>query len=197
MKKIFRHIRTFIIRGIITSIPLVLTFFVIRILYFTIDLRITRLLEKIIGIKIPGLGILLLLAFLYLFGLIASNVIGRQLLNILERLTKYIPFIKTTYRVGKQISNTLSLPEGEALKRPVLVEYLKPGIWTIGFVTGFLNDKTTGEKLLKVFIPMPPNPASGIMVIVRESQTRDPGWTVEEAFQVIISAGIIGPDEIK
>jgi len=48
-----------------------------------------------------------------------------------------------------------------------------------------------------VFIPMPPHPASGVMVIVRESQTRDPGWTVEEAFQTVISAGIIGPDEIK
>jgi len=204
MKTPFRHIRTYIIRGIIASIPFVLTFFVIRFLYVTIDARIIVLIRRIIGeqmpvsrLLFPGLGIILLLAVLYIFGLIVSNVVGRQFLALIERLTKYIPFIKTTYQVGKQFSTTLSLPDKEYLKRAVLVEYLKPGMWTAGFVTGTIIDKNTEEKLLKVFIPTPPNPTSGVMVIVRESQVRDPGWTIEEAFRSIISAGIIGPEEIE
>ena len=128
MRRIFRHIKTYIIRGVIASIPLVLTFFVIRFLYLTIDQRIMKMLEDTIGRRIPGLGLLLLLAVIYLFGLIASNVIGRQIFSLIERITKYIPFIKTTYQVGKQISSTLAIPEKEVLKRPVLVEFLKPGL---------------------------------------------------------------------
>lgn len=197
MKRAFRHIKRYIIRGIIASIPLVLTFLVVRFLYVAIDKKIMGLIDETIGIRIPGLGILMLLIVLYLFGLIASNVVGRQFFNLLERVTRYIPFIKTTYQLGKQISATLSLPDKEALKRPILVEYLKPGIWTAGFVTGTLTDTSTNEKYFKVFIPMPPNPTSGTMVIVRESQTREPGWTVEETVRTVISAGIIGPDKIN
>jgi uncharacterized membrane protein len=197
MKAIFRHIKKLIIRGVIASIPFVLTFLVIRFLYLAIDNRIMSLFYKYTGYRIPGLGIAILLATLYLFGIIASNFVGRQIINLVERITRYIPFIKTIYQVGKQLSATLSIPEKEVLKRPVLVEYLKPGMFTIGFVTGTMIDSKSQEQFLKVFIPMPPNPASGTMVIVRESQTRDPGWTVEEAIRAVISGGIIGPQEIN
>jgi uncharacterized membrane protein len=99
---------------------------------------------------------------------------------------------------GKTAYDSLSLPEREVFKRAVRVEYLKPGIWTIGFVTGMIIDtKDPGEKLLKVFVPTPPNPASGTMVVVRESHTRDPGWNIEEALNAVISGGIIGPSEIR
>lgn len=197
MKRVMSHVKTQIIRGILASIPFVLTFFVLRLLYVTIDRRLMELIARIIGYRIPGLGVLLLLVLLYLLGLGASNVVGRYLLNLLERITNRIPFIKTTYQIGRQLSDTISLSEKHIFKRPVLVEYLKPGIWTIGFVTGEITDKENeDEKYLKVFIPMPPNPASGVMVIVREAQTRNPGWTMEEAIRSVISGGLIGPDKI-
>lgn len=80
----------------------------------------------------------------------------------------------------------------------MLVEYLKAGSWTIGFVTGMIIDRRNeDEKLLKVFVPTPPNPISGTMVVVRESQTRDPGWTIDEALKAIVSGGIIGSTELK
>jgi uncharacterized membrane protein len=196
MRGIFRHIKTVIIRGIVASIPFVLTFFVLRFLYLGIDRRIMGLLEETIGYRIPGLGIILLLIVLYLLGLVASNIVGRQFLSLIERITNRIPLVKTTYQVGKQLSDTISLSERQVFKRAILVECLKPGMWTIGFVTGKVIDKERGEDLLKVFIPMPPNPASGVMVLVKEAQTRDPGWTIDQAIRSVISGGIIGPDEI-
>ncbi len=154
--------------------------------------------DRFLGFKFPGLGILLVLVALYILGLLASNVVGKRLFGLLERMTNYIPLIKTTYKVGKQLGATLSLPEKQVFKRAVLVDYLKPGIWTIGFVTGEVIDrKHNDEKLLKVFVPTPPNPTSGTMVVVRESETRDPGWTVEEAVNAVISGGIIGPEELR
>jgi len=100
--------------------------------------------------------------------------------------------------VGQQLGATLSLPEKQVFKKAVLVEYLKPGMWTIGFVTGEVTDrKSHDERLLKVYIPTPPNPTSGTLVVVRETQIRDPGWTIDEALKAVLSGGIIGPEELR
>ena len=198
MKRLLRHLKTYIFRGLLAITPLALSIFIIRLLYVGIDKRIMGWIDEFIGFTIPGLGILLVAVTLYLMGLIASRMVGKQLFNWIERITRRIPIINTTYQIGKQLSDTLSLPERHVFRRAVLVDYLKPGIWTIGFVTGTIIDrKNNNEKLLKVFVPTPPNPTSGTMVVVRESETRDPGWTVEEAMRAVISGGIIGPTEIK
>jgi len=198
MKKVVTHIKKYIFRGLLAIIPLALTYLAVKLLYTTIDQRAVGIVDRLLGFKFPGLGILLVLVSLYVLGLLASNIIGKQVFRVIERITNYIPLIKTTYKVGKQLGATLSLPEKQVFKKVVLVEYLKPGIWTIGFVTGEVIDrKSNDERLLKVFVPTPPNPTSGTMVVVRESETRDPGWTVEEAINSVISGGIIGPEEFR
>jgi len=198
MKPLLRHIKTSILRGLIAIIPLALSFFATKILYTAVDKRVASMVEEIVGFTLPGLGILVVLVTLYVLGLVASNMVGKQILGFFEGIANRIPLIKTTYRVGKQLGANLSLPEKEVFKRAVLVEYLKPGIWTIGFVTGVIIDrKSNDERLLKVFIPTPPNPTSGTMVVVRESQTRVPGWSIEEALEAVISGGIIGPSEFR
>ena len=198
MKKLMNHIKKYIFRGLLAVVPLFLTYLAVKLLYTSIDQRAVNIVHYFFGFKFPGLGIILVLVSLYLLGLLASNIVGKQALGLVERITNYIPLIKTTYKVGKQLGATLSLPGKQVFKRALLVEYLKPGIWTIGFVTGEVIDtKNNDEKLLKVFVPTPPNPASGTMVVVRESETRDPGWTVEEAINAVISGGIIGPEELR
>jgi uncharacterized membrane protein len=78
-----------------------------------------------------------------------------------------------------------------------MIEQFRPGLWSIGFVTGAMVDRgSPGENLVKVFIPTAPNPTTGFMVIVKESQLRDLDWTVSEAMNSIISGGIVGPEEI-
>ena len=197
MKAFSRHLRKYVIRGFLAIIPLMLSVLVIHLLYVNVDKRVVRLVDQTIGFSFPGFGIILSLAALYILGIVASNIIGKKALGIIEKITDRLPFIKTTYQVGKQLADTLALPDKQAFKRAVLVDYLKPGIWTIGFVTGKIIDrKNNDEVLLKVFVPTPPNPTSGTMVVVRESETRDPGWTIEEAIRAVVSGGIIGPKEI-
>lgn len=157
-----------------------------------------KLVNKFIGFQIPGLGIFLLLLILYLLGVLTSNFLGKQFFNLIEKITIRIPFVKTVYQIGKQLVFALSFPERQVFKRVVMVNYIKPTAWTLGFVTGSLVDNLDpSETLLKVFIPTPPNPASGTMIIVRESETRDPGWTVEEGIKAVISGGIISPPSIN
>jgi len=198
MKRVINHLKRYIIRGLLAIIPIVLTYFALKILYNSIDQRAVKIVDQVMGFSFPGLGILLVLVSLYILGIVASNVIGRKAFDLLEKITKNIPMIKTIYKIGQQLGVTLSLPGKQVFKRAVLVEYLKPGMWTIGFVTGTLLDrKDETEKLLKVFVPTPPNPTSGTMVVVKESQTRDPGWSIDEALSAVLSGGIIGPEELR
>jgi len=195
MKNFLSHTRVYIFRGIFAIIPLVLSYLALQFLYVVIDKRIIGLFDQYIGVKIPGLGILILLVVLYFIGLITSNVIGKQLLHLLERIIKRIPLINTTYHIGKQLSTSLSLPEKQLFKKVVLVQ-LKPGVWTVGFVTGVIKDSRTGEDLLRVLIPTVPNPATGFVLIVKASEAVDSKWSVEEALKIVISGGIIGPDDV-
>ncbi|MGB8952549.1 MAG: DUF502 domain-containing protein [Candidatus Aminicenantales bacterium] len=198
MRKIFKHIRIYIFRGLLAVIPLALTFLVVRFLYLAVDQKVAGLIEGFIGFRIPGLGLLLVLIILYLLGLAASNWAGKRIFSLIERATKRIPLIKTIYQLGLKLGTALSMPEKQAFKKAVMVEHFRPGIWSIGFVTGAVTDrKKDGETLLKLFIPTAPNPTSGFMIIVRESQVRELGWSITEAMNAIISGGIIGPKEIE
>jgi len=197
IRPVFHHFKKYVFRGLLAIIPSALSIFIVYVLYIGIDRRATGVIERFLGVSIPGFGILLVFLILYLLGFITSSIIGRKFFSLLEYVARRIPLINTTYQVGKQLSTTLSLPERMVFKQPVLVEYLKPGMWTVGFVTGKVVDRSQNdETLLKVYIPTPPMPTSGTMVLVRESQTRDPGWTIEEAMKVVISGGIIGPEYI-
>lgn len=197
MKSFVNHFKLYVFRGLLALIPIGLTIFTIRIIYVFIDKRVMELVDQYIGYRIPGLGLLLFVVVLYLVGMIASNVLGRRMFLVLDKITSKIPLAKITYQVGKQISDTLSLPEKQIFKKVVLVDYFKPNSWVIGFVTGEITEEESGETLLKVFIPTVPNPTSGFLVILKESQTKNPNWTVEEAMKMVISGGIIGPEVIR
>jgi len=197
MPRFVAHLRKFIIRGTLALIPIALPAFAIYLLYDFIDRRIVVLVDRTLGVNFPGLGIVLLLVVLYLVGLVASNIFGRRLLGSLEQLTEHIPVIGTIYRMGKQLSGTLMQTQDRNLfRRPVLIPYTNPSTWQIGFVTGSMREESSGEELYKVFVPTPPNPATGFVYVVKASIVRDPGWTVEEAIQCILSGGLIGPDRI-
>ena len=196
MKKLYIHFKKHLIRGILAVIPIGLTIIVLVILYTNIDRPIISIMNRLIGFSIPGFGILILLILLYSFGLIVSNFLGKRFLSLFETITTHIPIIKTFYIVGKQISGAFSMPHATAFKRTILVQYLSPGQWTLGFITGIMYDEGGGEPLYRVYVPTPPLPTSGVIIIVKESQTRDAGMSVEDALKIIMSCGIIGPEMI-
>jgi uncharacterized membrane protein len=196
MRAVFKHLKTFILRGFLAIIPLALSFIVLRFFYLAVDQRVAHIIEKWIGFNVPGLGFVLVLVILYLLGLAASNWAGRGFLSMVERISMRIPLVKIIYPLGKQIGAAMAVPEKKAFKRVVLVEHFRPGVWSVGFVTGQLDDPRSGDRLLKLFVPQGPNPTSGFMLIVKESQVREIGWSVTEAMNAVISGGLSGPDKI-
>ncbi|RFT16339.1 MAG: Transporter [Candidatus Saccharicenans subterraneus] len=195
--KLFKNIKRQIFRGFLALIPLYLSYLVIRFLYVNVDQKFASLIESRLGFRLPGLGLALILVLLYLLGWLASNWAGRRLLGLVEKVMEKIPLIKTVYSLGKQLGLALALPEKQVFQQVALVEQFRPGLWSIGFVTGRIRDRRTGENLVKLFIPTAPNVTTGFTVIVSEKDIRLLPWTVQEAMKMILSGGIVGAEELE
>lgn len=195
LSRIGRNIRARILTGILVVVPLGLTVLVLRFFFNMVDGILQPALKTAFGRAMPGLGLLLTVILLYGIGLLASWVLGRRLIHWGESLLKRIPLVKNVYTAAKQVVETLSLPKGQAFKRVVLIEFPRPGLWVVGFVTGEVYN-SDGQKLIKLFIPTTPNPTSGYLELVPEDQVRETTLTVEEGIKMLVSGGIISPDKI-
>lgn len=148
------------------------------------------LLNFLVGLAVPLLSILII-------GLMARNIAGRWLLDVGERILQAIPFAGSVYRTLKQLLETLLRDSNEKFRRVVLVEYPRPGIWAIAFVTGTVSSQIQHHiegSMLSLFIPTTPNPTSGWYAIVPEEDVVNVSMSVEDAFKVLISGGIVNPN---
>lgn len=141
------------------------------------------------------LAILLLLALLYFIGLLGQHIIGRRVIAAWEAVWLRIPLARSVYAATKQVVEALSQPEGAALKSVVLVEFPSPGLWAVGFLTGYTEDGA-GCKYAKVLIPTTPNPTTGFLEFVPAEKITLTNLAVEEAFRMIISGGIVSPADL-
>jgi len=149
--------------------------------------------ETYVTIGVSVLSILILLFLLYLVGAIGQLVLGRRLISFGERLVMLIPLVRTVYSATKQVMEAVSVPERAAFKSVVLLEFPRPGFMAVGFVTGHIQD-CEGRKYCKVFIPTSPNPTTGFFEIVPAEAVRITSMSVEEAFKMIISGGLVSAD---
>jgi uncharacterized membrane protein len=147
------------------------------------------ILNLLVGLTAPLLAILLI-------GLMARNIAGKWLLDIGERVVQAIPLAGAVYKTLKQLLETLLRDSGNKFRRVVLVEYPRRGIWALAFVTGTLDGEIQSQMpqgMLNLFIPTTPNPTTGWYAVVPEQDVLDLAMSIEDAFKVIISGGIVNP----
>jgi len=189
------NIRSRILTGILVVVPLGITLWILWFFFRLVDRILQPVLEATLGYRIPGLGFILTLILLYGIGLFASWVLGRRLIHLGESLLKRIPLVKSIYTSAKKVIEVLSLPKSQAFKRVVLIEYPRKGLWVPAFVTGELYDQN-GRKFLRVYVPTTPNPTSGMLEIVPEDEVFETNISVEDGVKMIVSGGILSPDQI-
>ncbi|MEO1175323.1 MAG: DUF502 domain-containing protein [Myxococcota bacterium] len=203
--------RTFI-TGLLFILPIVVSVWLVRFVFEQISASVSPVviqLIKLVGFGKPGvrfwidyaaplLSVLLAVLLIWLIGLIGGNVIGRRLLRRLENLILQVPVIKWIYSATRQFIDTFSSAGSKAFKEVVLVEYPRKGLWSLAFLT---NDSNTGEvqqntkdDVISVFIPTTPNPTSGWLLFVANSEVIRLRMTVDEAFKMIISGGVLTPE---
>jgi len=142
-----------------------------------------------VGLAVPLVGLLLI-------GLMARNIVGRWLLDLGDRIFQAIPLAGAVYKTLKQLMETILRDSPSRFRRVVLVEYPRRDMWAIAFVTGILSGPLQTpfpQTMLSLFIPTTPNPTTGWYAIVAETEIVDLAITVEDAFKVLISGGIVNP----
>ena len=150
---------------------------------------LVNILNLLVGFAAPLMAILLI-------GLMARNIAGKWLLDVGEQLLQAIPLAGAVYKTLKQLLETLLKDSGNKFRRVVLVEYPRRGIWALAFVTGTLDSQIQAQMppgMLNLFIPTTPNPATGWYAVVPEQDVVDLSISIEDAFKVVISGGIVNP----
>ncbi len=193
--------KRYLIAGLLVWVPLGITIWVMHFLLSTLDqtlLVIPESLqpERLLGFRIPGLGVVLAFAILLTTGVIAANLLGQRLIRIWENILGRIPFVKTIYSSVKQVSDTMLSDSGNAFRKTLLVQYPHPNSWTIAFLTGTPAPAVSrhfSEEHVSVYVPTTPNPTSGYFVMVPRSQVRELDMSVEEALKYVVSMGVLMP----
>lgn len=142
------------------------------------------------------LSILFLIILIYLVGVLAQRYLGKKLILMGEWLLLKIPVLRTVYGATKQVMTTMALPKKESFLSVVLVDFPRAGMKSLGFLTGFIED-SNGNKYCKVFIPTTPNPTTGFFEILRPEEVVKTEISVEDAFKMIISFGILSPEVLN
>jgi uncharacterized membrane protein len=151
---------------------------------------LVNILNLLVGLMVPLLSILLI-------GLMARNIAGRWLLDVGERILQAIPLAGQVYKTLKQLLETLLKDSNGKFRRVILVEYPRRGIWAIAFVTGAMSSDIQSQMpcpMLSVFIPTTPNPTTGWYAVIPENEVVNLSMSVEDAFKVIVSGGIVAPN---
>lgn len=197
-------LRKWLIAGLLVIVPLVITLGVLNWIIGTLDQTLAILPEawqpdKLLGVHIPGFGVILTLLILLLVGGIASNFIGRKLVGWGDALVRRIPVVRSIYSSVKQVSDTVFSDSGNAFRTAVLVQWPREGVWTVAFVTGQPSGEVAAllrDEYVSVFVPTTPNPTGGYFVLVRRSECIELEMSVDAALKYIVSMGVVAPPDL-
>ncbi len=192
-----------LLAGLLFLMPLVATFWFFHLCITWVD-KILLLLpvrfrpETWLPFPIPGLGVILVVTVLLVSGALVRNFLGRRLVALWERLLLHIPFVSKVYKAVKQLMEAIFFTTGKEFKRVVLVDYPRKGVYALAFVTGVATGEIqakTARKVINVFLPTTPNPTSGFYLMVAEEEVIPLEMSVEQAFKLLMSGGILNPEE--
>jgi len=183
--------------GLVVLIPLVITIGIIRFLFeFTSGILLPFIDPALADwpvIARAALSFAILLLVVYVLGALATNIVGRRVLSLGERVVLKLPFVKVIYSVSKQIVAAFQGQGSQAFKSVVFVEFPQPGMRAIGFVTSHMT-RPDGSKWNTVFVPTTPNPTTGFLQLVPEESVEQTGFTVEEGVKMVMSLGVLVPE---
>jgi uncharacterized membrane protein len=199
-----KNLRNYFISGLLFWIPLGLSIVVIKFFLELVNDIVPPeyLPETLFNLEkvIPGSGIVWVILIMLITGVLVNNFIGRKILELWDKLLNKIPGFRSIYNALKQLSDTVLSPSGESFKKAILVEYPRRGMWTIAFQTGNYRgevEKKIGEEIINIYVPTTPNPTSGFFIMLPKDDVIELDMSVDEAFKLIISTGVVTPDQTK
>jgi uncharacterized membrane protein len=211
-KKKGLQVKRYLISGIVTIIPLFVTWLVIDFTFRQLakaGTPVVRTISTTIQDDAPvlaklllqswfqdGLGVCIVLVGLYVLGWAVNRVVGRRLMKAFESLVDRVPVVKAVYGSVRKLIASLQTKPGDA-HRVVLVEFPNENMKTVGLVTRTITDADNGQELAAVYVPTTPNPTSGYLEIVPVSRLVPTDWTLDEAMTFVVSGGAVAPERLS
>ena len=194
-------LKSVFLTGLLVLVPLAITLWVLGLIIGTMDQTLLLLPrswqpERMLGFRLPGLGAVLTLAFIFVVGLLTQNFVGQKLVGWWELIVARIPVVGPIYTSVKQVSDTLLSSSGNAFRKALLIEYPRKGSYTIGFLTGIPGGDVVNhlkEDHVSVYVPTTPNPTSGFFLMVPKAEVIELDMTVDAALKYIVSMGVVAP----
>lgn len=207
--------RASFLTGLVVILPLGLTIYFIWVVTGWIDswvlpfiptawrpdsLIATYLGEKAWLTNVRGVGVVIFLIFTVIVGWIAKGIIGRSFLHWTERTVDRLPVVRSVYNGLKQITETVFTTGNSTFDKACLVEFPRPGMWSIGFYAGLAKGEIAARlsgatPMVTVYLPTTPNPTSGYVVFVAKHEVIELDMSFEDAAKLIISAGLVYPQD--
>ena len=196
-----KPIQRYLVAGLLVWVPVGVTFFILKLIVDLLDQTMILIPdayrpEALLGFRIPGLGILLTGAIVFITGMLAANLVGRRLLRFWDAILHRIPLVRSIYGGAKSFTEVLLGDTGQSFKQVVLLEYPRKGIYSIAFVTGTSLGEAqvrTGQDVVCVFVPTTPNPTSGFIMLVPRQELIFLDMDVESAVKLVVSLGVVVP----
>lgn len=197
--------RRYFIAGLLVWVPLALTIFIVHLIVQWMDASLVLLPRTMrpeywLGFPIPGLGVILSVAVVFVTGVFAANFLGQRVIRWGESLVAGIPVVRSVYGGFKAMTETLLSDNSQAFRQAVLVEYPRRGVWQIGFLTGTPGGEVQArieDDVVAVFVPTTPNPTSGWIALIPRRDVVPLQMNVEDAMKFVISLGVVSPPPLQ
>ena len=197
-------LRNNLITGVVVIAPISLTLWVIWTAIGWIDGWVLPFVpssyrpQNLLGLDVPGFGVIIFVVFAVLVGWMAKGFIGSTFIRWGERLVDQMPVVRSIYNAVKQIAETVFSKSETTFDRACLVQYPRPGIWAIAFISSSAKGEIASripreDRMISVFLPTTPNPTSGFLLFVPEADVLPLSMSVEDAAKLVISAGLVYP----
>ena len=194
--------KKYFITGLLVWVPLGITLWVLNLTITTMDQTLWLLPQawhpdRLLGVHIPGWGIILTLLIIGLTGVLVRNMLGQRLLSLWEAVLQRIPIVSSIYKGVKQVSDTLLSGKGHTFRKVLLVRYPHPQAWSLAFQTSVPGEVVSrfDEEYVAVFIPTTPSPVNGFYFFIRKADTIELNMTVDVALRTIVSMGVVAAPE--
>lgn len=189
--------------GMVIALPIVVTFAILQFFINYIDQRVVPILpeslrpETYLNYAVPGFGVIVLVLLLTILGAITTNLLGRSVVVITDRVLSQIPIVRTVYSSFKQLVDVFANNPTEQFRECVLIQFPRADSWCLGFVAAPARGEVRthlSEEYIGVFVPTTPNPTSGFIMFVKAENTIKLHMSVEEGARMILSAGLVVPE---
>ena len=192
-----QRIGAYFLRGLITLLPLLVTIWLLWLMFDLLDGILGRIISLALGRQFPGLGLLLMVVIIFLTGYFATYIFTAKIFKFGEQILYRVPIVKSIYASVKQVNDVLFVQKSaDEYRRACILEWPRKGVWSVGFITSDAAaeiEAKAKEKMINVFVANTPTPATGFLVIVPAREVILLDMKIEDAFKYLVSAGVIKP----